>query len=736
MITKNSSGTSLSANYGTAVKEDSRKFLSAIYMNGAEVNCAITRLEITKGSCGSSTEFSVGNLISSTLTAEVKELNTNVKGKIVEARIGLEVNGTYEWVTLGKFRINEVKKTVYTTTLTGHGRIVSDSNGAFNVPTPQTLTNIASNIGTGLGCTVTLGTGINGALEVAEPMNGLTDYQALQVLTSVVGGYAIDTYDGNVKVCLFDDTTTHSVNSGMMNALPDVEESDFSITGVSCIVTEASSDEDGEIPAVGYTQGTVNLEMKNKYMTGALFTPMATALIGYTYRPATINLALGDPRIEGNDVLQVTDVNNSVYTVPCHILKHTYDGGFSTSIDSVRATNSADSIGVVTPLQTMLQEIQSTIVHVNSQTEINYNHAIEHATDLITGGLGGYVTIVRNSDGQPTEIVIADNIDLTQATNVWRWNQNGIGYSSTGYNGTFATAWTMDGHFVADYIYSGTISDQANKNYWNLGTGQFVTKQGTIGNFTIDVSGLKYVDYFGTSKTTIYGSYIQSEYDLRGSGGFYAGQRIIQGGTDCRYLVSDGTLYGLNISGLAGIVFHRTTSVTDPWTSSQTILAGMYATTNAILVSGALTVTGNLVVAGTKSRQVETDNYSDRVLYCYETPVPLFGDIGEAIIDEDGFCYIDLDDIFSETVFDKGEYQVFLQKEGEGDCWVSDKNPRYFVIQGTPNLKVAWELKAKQKGYHNIRLEMADYGLDEYQNIEFNIEDYVAEQEDLLYGNY
>ena len=35
---------------------------------------------------------------------------------------------------------------------------------------------------------------------------------------------------------------------------------------------------------------------------------------------------------------------------------------------------------------------------------------------------------------------------------------NGIGYSSTGYNGPYTTAWTIDGAFNADFITSGTIN--------------------------------------------------------------------------------------------------------------------------------------------------------------------------------------------------------------------------------------------------------------------------------------
>jgi hypothetical protein len=149
-------------------------------------------------------------------------------------------------------------------------------------------------------------------------------------------------------------------------------------------------------------------------------------------------------------------------------------------------------------------------------------------------------------------------------------------------------------------------------------------------------------------------------------------------------------------------------------------------------------VSGDFSVTGTKNRAVDTDNYSERLLYCYETPTPLFGDVGEAVIDSDGLAYVDLDDIFSETIAERVEYQVFLQKEGEGDCWIAEKTPRYFVIKGTPNLKVAWELKAKQRDYELTRLEQSENKLDEYG---FTDEadmrnDYIKEQEDLLYGYY
>lgn len=115
-------------------------------------------------------------------------------------------------------------------------------------------------------------------------------------------------------------------------------------------------------------------------------------------------------------------------------------------------------------------------------TKSTLENAIAAATQLITGGLGGHVVIGTNANGEPNEILIMDTEDKETAVNVLRINENGIGFSSTGYDGQYRSAWTLDGHFVADFIDTGTltgnilktgiITDKLGKNYWNLETGE------------------------------------------------------------------------------------------------------------------------------------------------------------------------------------------------------------------------------------------------------------------------
>ena len=97
-------------------------------------------------------------------------------------------------------------------------------------------------------------------------------------------------------------------------------------------------------------------------------------------------------------------------------------------------------------------------------------------SERITGQLGGYVVMNdTDNDGEPDEILIMDAPDIEDAVNIIRMNNGGIAFSQDGYHGTYGTAWSIDGQFVADYITSGVL--QANlirilgttNFYWDAG---------------------------------------------------------------------------------------------------------------------------------------------------------------------------------------------------------------------------------------------------------------------------
>lgn len=107
---------------------------------------------------------------------------------------------------------------------------------------------------------------------------------------------------------------------------------------------------------------------------------------------------------------------------------------------------------------------ESTKATIQPMIKSAVENAVEHATANISG-FSGYVTKITDANGNWSELVISDNADYTQARNVWRWSQGGLGFSSNGYAGPYTTAITADGHINGAMITAGTI----NANTVNVG---------------------------------------------------------------------------------------------------------------------------------------------------------------------------------------------------------------------------------------------------------------------------
>lgn len=157
--------------------------------------------------------------------------------------------------------------------------------------------------------------------------------------------------------------------------------------------------------------------------------------------------------------------------------------------------------------------------------------------------------------------------------------------------------------------------------------------------------------------------------------------------------------------------------------------AHMSGNDTVIVCHTSLSAQGWLTATGTKSRIIDTENYGERLQYCYETPTPMFGDIGTAATDENGLCYVSIDDVFAETINTEVEYCVFLQKEGPGDIWVETKDTSFFVVKGTANLPFSWEVKAVQRDYEQLRLDDPHLVLRDTENLDnTDIEEMFSEE--------
>lgn len=116
----------------------------------------------------------------------------------------------------------------------------------------------------------------------------------------------------------------------------------------------------------------------------------------------------------------------------------------------------------VTPnLQSVVTQIVNAINNPVSVFSQKLQSAVLTTTALITGNRGGYL-ILKDSDedGFPDELLIMDTDSIETATKVWRWNQAGLGYSNTGYEGQYILGMNMLGQINADMITAGHINGE------------------------------------------------------------------------------------------------------------------------------------------------------------------------------------------------------------------------------------------------------------------------------------
>ena len=115
-------------------------------------------------------------------------------------------------------------------------------------------------------------------------------------------------------------------------------------------------------------------------------------------------------------------------------------------------SNVSTSSSITSQSQSQNEEILKKIKDIPKESDI-LAEAKRTASELIKSATNGHVVLAEDA----SELLIMDTDDPETANNVWRWNLNGLGYSSTGYNGQYNTAITMDGHIVASFLGANSI---------------------------------------------------------------------------------------------------------------------------------------------------------------------------------------------------------------------------------------------------------------------------------------
>ncbi|HIF3810897.1 phage tail spike protein [Enterococcus faecium] len=359
------------------------------------------------------------------------------------------------------------------------------------------------------------------------------------------------------------------------------------------------------------------------------------------------------------------------------------------------------------------------------------NDIVDHQTDMITGQNGGYVLL--DPKEAPSRILIMDTPDKNTARNVLQINNAGIGFSKTGINGTYDTAWTLDGGFNASFITAGEIvgitirgttlisdgtdyrtsiangkmtwySKKVNKDIMELEARDYVSADAGIVSYTMKTGG-------GFMIRNPQGNLVFSTWDNGNNRPF-----LSFGAPNFRYsnasYVTSGDGNSLGIDGSAGNSWEfKVAGRTMKFTSDGMLtLPGCFFGSwedgkLARFEQSTVQVYKNFTVRGTKNSTVPTEHYGQRLLNAYETPEYYFADYGEAVTGDDGKVRVDIDPMFAETV-NLSRYMTHVTPTELVLCAVTHEDIDHFIIETSkPNVLVRWNLVAHRLGYEDIRLK-------------------------------
>jgi len=174
------------------------------------------------------------------------------------------------------------------------------------------------------------------------------------------------------------------------------------------------------------------------------------------------------------NVEKISDIGDTVEVIDENLGINLMTNIISFDYDCILEKYTQLEFGNFTPtLSSLISNInditENAITEATSTIQVTLNNELEQATSQIWDALSDSYVIY---DGD--KILVVDTLPKENATNVIMINNGGIGFSNTGINGTFNSAWTIDNvlnmeqinviNLTADLIKGGTLKLGSNLN--------------------------------------------------------------------------------------------------------------------------------------------------------------------------------------------------------------------------------------------------------------------------------
>ena len=219
---------------------------------------------------------------------------------------------------------------------------------------------------------------------------------------------------------------------------------------------ENYKDDDGNIDEEAYTQALIN-DLQNQAIN--YINTHDVPKVNYTLKANLEKLT------DIGDTVEVIDERLGI-NISTNVISYVYDcilGKYS-AVEFGNFTKKLNDL-----MNTITSNTETAITEANQSLQVTLGQELQQAQDKIWNALGSSYVIYEGD-----KILIVDTLPKESATNVIMINNGGIGFSQTGINGTFQSAWTIDNvlnmeqinviNLTANLIKGGTLKLGSNLN--------------------------------------------------------------------------------------------------------------------------------------------------------------------------------------------------------------------------------------------------------------------------------
>lgn len=417
--------------YDLTLNNTSKLVLGGVY--GASINLELINFNnLLEGVDFDNKEFEISIRLKSDFIYTVNDIDT-IKVGVLNAMPIKRL--TSMLIPVGKFYVNDstTKEEKKITLKLSDKTMFLDVNYVPRISFPATFNEIIQDISTQTGIAVEKYATINEDIYIDKLETTYKINEILGYIAECECGYFIVNRLGNLQLLRFNKYLTKNIN----------RYKEFKPAENIVIIKKVKYNE----TILGEEEGhTLELDNNNPLISDNVIQNIYDNIKDFTYMPYTLKLIRGDVAQDVLDYITITDTKNNAFDSYVFNNSWTFNGALKQDMSAKGENTLKNTYSSKGFIARTIEKIQKELIPNTLEK------AIENATQLLTEFNGGYVI---KKDG---ELFISDNKDLDKAVRIWRWNINGLGYSSTGINGPYGTAITMDGSIVANYITSGSMT--------------------------------------------------------------------------------------------------------------------------------------------------------------------------------------------------------------------------------------------------------------------------------------